>query len=270
MILLRCSEISDGLLAHVEQLRNGVEERVVIALDERAVVPPGLREEILLFSRRAVTGLGLYAPKDFRWRCGDYILYLAAERYPSERFFYLVESDVRIRNPEIFFTAVRTSEADLIAADLRKADRSWYWSSYTCASNAVPFRCLFPIVRVSRNAVVALAERRRNHSRNPARRMLWPNDEAFVATSVVYSTFSNADFNMLLANAWAPETFNFDKPVKASTIDLCSGKTFLYHPVLSDMDYEVKLQRLSADRGHQLDRRIAKRLLRPVLSRVSW
>ena len=270
MILIRCSRVTARLLETARALQSASKQNVRLALDDRAAVPKGLEFETLTFSRAAVRGLGLYAPKDFRWRCGDYLYYLAAATYPGEDVIWLIESDVIVNHPGQFFGLASRSGCDFIAADLRMAESAWYWYSYALGRGIKPYRCLFPVTRLSRRAICSLLERRQRHSRNLARRILWANDEGFVATSLAASSLLYSDINSVCPSAWESETFSYDRPISTDRLSDRVGKTFLLHPVLEPSAYERKMTMLTRNKGHAWPTRLLRRFVRPICSYLEW
>ena len=169
------------------------------------------------------------------WRCGDYSLYLALERYPHCRYFWLIEPDVRIHFTDIgdFFSLYAGDPTDLLAAGFRIAKPSWDWHESMAWYSPTVYRCLFSAVRLSRRALThLLSERRRIRETRPAASR-WPNDEAFVATVLASGDFKCRDLNDAHRAVYSERTFTYSRPIAQSDFVEREPDGQIYHPVLS-------------------------------------
>jgi hypothetical protein len=269
MILFRTTSFDGRSAAFLDELATATVRPIVILADERrAPVDTGSFPKVSL-TDEACQSIGLFTPKDFAWRCGDYGFYLARRQFPEVKSFWMVESDVRIGNPRDFFAlADRSEEPDLLAARLAPADPSWWWHPTVSAADARPYRCFFPLVRLSSRAICVLERKRVRHSQQIARRILWPNDEAFVATTIVQAGLSSSDLKSLNKSLYDDQSFSYEHPIKAENFVSDSAGPKLYHPVLWGDDYADKVRRLKvglAPKG------LAERAIRntvPVLNSI--
>lgn len=271
MILLRTTRIDHQAEAFADGLAAAGGGVVALLVDERrGSAGPAARPKVAL-TDGACAALGLHTPADFAWRCGDYGFYLARRQFPDERHYWMIEYDVRISGDATRFFAACAArpEVDLLAAHVRPTGRDWWWAASVAASDAEARRCFFPAVRLSARAVDALAAKRRQHSRRPLRRLLWPNDEAFVATAVGAAGLSAADFNEL-GRKEGGEPFYDDATY--SYTDVIDGEHFalegdaprLHHPVLFGEDRDRKLRRLHED--HSAPTPFAERAYRRLVA----
>ena len=271
MILLRCSSVDGLLLEFANVLGRASGVPVVLAVDEsRAKTGTGDFPKLSV-SRAAMARLGLYTPNDATWRCGDYILYLAQVELGLPEFTWLIEYDVRISEPKAFFSSIASAaeKVDFLSADLRPASEDWFWSQFALSIDACPFRCFFPVTRFSRSAVRLLFQTRLHHSRSLARRAVWPNDEAFVATTLASADLRCADFNTVVGQAWTDDSFQYSRPFRGEEFSP-TRLPHLWHPVLFGAAYTAKLERLRDMSGYALGRRINRRVHRSMLDSSHW
>lgn len=266
MILLRTTTIDDGIVAFGEMLEAASDSPVVALVDERAATASGEGLPKLSLNAAAYAELGLFTPHDVGWRCGDYGFYAARRRFPEVERFWMIEFDVRIlgRAAEFFERCAARGDLDLLAARLRPADQGWWWHGHVASANARPYRCFFPVVRLSAGAIDLLMARRMAHSRQLSRRLLWPNDEAFVATTVVESGLTWSDLNDL-GDFYDDETFSYEAVLDEASLPPSIGAPKLYHPVLSGERYARKVAQLARERrresvGFRLQRAITRRI----------
>ena len=195
----------------------------------------------------ACSALGLHCPADFAWRCGDYGYYLARQRFPDAELFWLIESDVRFygKDPEHFFRFfANRPDVDFLAGGLKPADQSWYWRNTARARDVAPFRCLFPVTRLSSEAIDAVFARRIEHGKHLSRRILWPNDEALVATTLMNGGFVSRDFNDFGSVFYSDETFYYGTPLNGDCVNLSAPTVQMAHPVLFGSEYSGKMRAL--------------------------
>lgn len=217
--------------------------------------------------------LGLYSPPDVGWRCGDYGFYVARARFPHVRHFWMIEDDVRLGGDAASFFAhlARFPQIDFVAADVRPAEPGWWWYSYALACDVVPWRSFFPVSRLSARAVDRLYEARRRHSHRWNRKSLWPNDEAFVATTIAASGLSLADLNALGRSFYDADTFGYTHMIDLADVP-ATGPAKLFHPVLPALartQRKTRLQKAAAARV-PLHRRSAMFALKQANRLTRW
>ena len=210
-------------------------------------------------SPQALRDLGLYGEvKNLLWRCGDYGLYVARRELPQYGAFWLVEPDVRLNDTPPWAILARfpgPEAADFLAGWLRPAKPGWGWTRRMRAEEGPTWRCLFSMVRLSARALDALAEARRaasedhrKHGRDPD---AWPNDEVFVASTLMRQGFTCRDFNEF-GQIYDEPGYGFWKPHTHGELETEGRPGWIYHPVLGGARYFHKLSRWAVKRG-QLD-----------------
>ncbi len=239
-------------------------ERVAVAADEtRGVLDVGGHEKIGL-TRAACRAIGLHCTSDFAWRNGDYALYLARQRFPDERFYWLLEPDVEHSFPTmsaLFGRFAAYPDVDLLATYLNASTDDWWWSQTGRPHPTGIKRAMFCFIRVSAAAVdLCLRERRRGRWRIRDR-LFWPNDEVFVATEVAHAGLRYADLNDLGAPVYDRETFGFDNLLDGTAGTFRERHDRIFHPVLYGDAYAARLARNErAQAVRPLAQRIGRRI----------
>lgn len=248
-ILIRATRLDARVREFADTVAAASGHRVSFLLDERKGRAADDGTSIVGLTDEKCRGLGLFLPRDYAWRCGDYGYYLARQQYPQAGFIWMIEFDVRFTGDRIadFFADIATkADVDFIATALMPADSDWYWTR-TCLGRGVrPYRCLFPITRLSARAIDALLDRRRAQSRRFGRRALWPNDEAMVATTLANGDFVCRDFNDFDRPYYDAASFTFVEPIDGDALVPTSGPVRLLHPVLFGDAFVAKKNRLRA------------------------
>jgi len=235
------------VLAFADHLQaiSGYPTALVLDTGNGAVAPAS--HSVVELSRQRCAELNLYCPHDFAWRCGDYGLYLARRRFPQVEHFWMIETDVRFYGPGAsgffrFFDDKK--DVDFLAADLRPSDASWYWNGMALARNARPFRCLFPVTRLSSGAIDAAFKHRVTQGKKVRRRVVWPNDEALVATTLMNEGFRCHDFNDFGETFYSPETFYYGRPLDGDHFEPALQSVQMIHPILFGEEYIAKVSLL--------------------------
>jgi hypothetical protein len=269
-ILVRATRTDERLLDHARLLHEASGHPVTLLVDARfAEESAGL--DMIPVERAKLEAMGLYCPNNFAWRCGDYGFYLARLRHPEARHFWMIEHDVRFSEHGLpdFFRRFDEESADLLVTRFSPAEPNWYWTAAASARDARPYRCLFPISRVSAGAIDILLSKRRSHSADPLRRLFWPNDEVFVATTLHGAGLHCRDFNDFGAPVHDEQSFGFFEPIDGEHFqrELALRPGFrIFHPVLFGEEYERKVRKLNdyAERSERW-----KRLRNGVLGRIN-
>ena len=159
----------------------------------------------------------------------------------------------RLRAEGVFdvFILADESREELDAGDLPKvslrADTASALDLYDVPQNLF-WRCLFAVVRLSAVAIDTLyAARRRASLLHRARGRgpeAWPNDEAFVASTLARLGFASRDLNDF-GQVYDEAGFSFWLPISQREFDTSGRDGWLYHPVLSGQPYFIKLCRLA-------------------------
>ena len=255
-VLIRTHFVDDALLALAERLAaDGKFEVYALADESRGALDFGTIPKLSL-TAQVIADLGVYAgaPK-LLWRCGDYGFYAARRGLPQYDAFWMIEADVRLntdRPSSILDRFPGSDEIDFLAGRLRLAEGDWDWGATMDAAGGPVWRCLFAVTRLSARAIDHLHEERRRASaahlaerRDPA---LWPNDEAFVATTMARSGFPMRDLNDF-GQVYDEAGFSFWFPMSERELEACGRDGFIYHPVLSGEAYFLKLCRLAVRHG---------------------
>ena len=268
VILFRTQDVDAPLAAFAAQLRDWSGMPVAFIVDERkgvATVPDWAAKVSL--SERSCRELGLYCPKDFAWRCGDYGLYLARHANPDVDRFWLIENDVRITgtDPADFFAFFAARDEDFLASYIGPAPTDWYWHDSLLSRDRTPHKCFFPLCRISARALDGLLAARQSHSCSWSRRRFWPNDEGFVATGLIGDGFACADFNDFGRRFYDTSAFHFETIADGDALPACQDAVCLLHPVLYGDALARKRARLLARHerpsalarlGSRLDRKL--------------
>jgi hypothetical protein len=247
-VLIRTTRVDADALAMAQRLQQASGCPAALVVDARSGAVEGSNPDVISLSTAACRSLRLFCPPDFAWRCGDYGYYLARRRYPATQRFWLIETDVGFYNgeaAELFaFFAERAQEVDLLAAQLRRADHSWYWTRFGRARDVEVFRCLFPITRLSARAVDAALAHRVAQARWPQRRWLWPNDEVLIATTLMNGDFVCRDFNDFGSTFYSDDSFFFGAPLQGERLQIDAPAMRMVHPVLFGDAYREKVAKL--------------------------
>jgi hypothetical protein len=275
MILFRTRDLAPLHRGFAEELAASCGDRFACVVDERFGDVDTAPWPKVSLTVPACERLGLYCPDDVGWRCGDYGLYLARARFPDEAFFWMIEPDVRFGGggAAAFFQFFRNdSKSDLLVADLRAADRHYFWEYMVTARGLAPYRCIFPLLRLSARSIDYLLAKRVLLSRNRRRRRDWPNDESFVATLLMNNAdMTCRDLNDFGTPLYDATTLSFWQPLDGDTLRMRDEGVTIYHPVLFGAEYRAKVERVEAPQpDRRLIRRIRRRLIREINKRTRW
>lgn len=277
MILLRTERVDAQLEAFAKSLEELSGLPTLFLVDERRGAVDAMGRRKISITQKACEDIGLYCPDDFGWRCGDYGFYLARAQYPETATIWMIENDVRIAgtDPAAFFRKFRDEKADFVASYLSPAEADWPWYKTLQARDARPFKCFFPVVRLSSHAIDLLREKRRSQARRWNRRWLWPNDEGFVATTLVNAGIACMDLNNGEPSVYRPDEFSF-APVMDGALPIVSADPVaLFHPVLEGEALMRKRERLQTRENQRwtlsrVRRRAREAVLRRLNSQVRW
>ena len=248
-LLVRTADVSPAVLAFADDLEALSGHPTALVVDARAAGLNAVSRSTIALSRAACAAVGLYCPEDFAWKCGDYGYYLARQRFPQTRQFWMIETDVRFYGdePAEFFRFFDgRQDVDFLATQLRPAGHAWFWRQTARARDAQAFRCLFPVTRLSSRAIDATLSRRIEHGRRRRRRLLWPNDEALVATTLLNGDFVCRDINDFGRQFYSRDTFYFGRPIDGDRFQPDGGSVQLAHPVLFGASYAARLAKARA------------------------
>ncbi|HEV2703842.1 MAG TPA: hypothetical protein VGV09_19610 [Steroidobacteraceae bacterium] len=243
-VLLRTKEITPAVLALADHLETISGHAVALIVDASRGDVKSEQRTVINLSIAACRELGLHCPADFAWKCGDYGYYLARRRFPDTELFWMLETDVGFcgEDPPYFFRFfAEHRDVDFLAGKLQPAGRSWFWRNTASGRGIVPFQCLFPVTRLSRRAIDAAFAHRLKHGRRLNRRILWPNDEAFMATTLMNGDFVTGDFNDFGPSFYSDETYYYGAPMNADSLKPGPAVVQIFHPILPASQYAAKI-----------------------------
>ncbi len=242
---------------------NGVQH--VIAIDEtRGNVDVGSHSKISV-TREACENIGLHCPIDFAWRNGDYCLYLARQQFPEADWFWMIEPDVEHSFPHLahFFALFDPLQSvDFLTAHLRPAEAGWHWAPSAPNYRTGPWRCFFPLIRLSARAVDLCLHQRQRDRWALRSRLYWANDEAFVVNTVMQAGLETRDLNSLDVPVYADDTFGYT-PLDGDATAFRSEANRLFHPVLYGDAYRARKNRI-ASATNSLAGRLGRKLQRHI------
>ena len=272
MILLRTIRLDEGSVGLAEAVGEASGLPVTMLVDERKGSAGKCALPKIGMDMTAYRSLGLYLPRDVGWLCGDYGLYFARREYPDVTHFWMIENDVRIGGDASSFFAACAGrpDIDLLVARYRRSESDWWWNATLAARDITPYRCFFPVVRISARAIDLLYAKRREQSRVYSRRLVWPNDEGFVATTIAHSTLNAVDLRYVVPGCYDDETYTFEELIDENALPEADGPR-LYHPVLSGENLRAKRRRLQQGWARSsLAERARRKMGRILNSRLSW
>lgn len=254
-VLIRTHYVDGPLLAFAERLAAGAFDVYVLADETKGPLDFGDLRKVSI-TNETISALGLFAgAPSLLWRCGDYGLYAARKALPQYDAFWMVEPDVRLisdRPSDILARFPGPEEVDFLAGRLRPAEADWDWGASMQAAGQPVWRCLFAVVRLSAPALDLLYEARRTASAAHLAMGLdptaWPNDEAFVASTLKRSGVSMRDLNAF-GQVYDDLGLSFWFPVSERELEVTGREGWIYHPVLRGEAYFLKLCRLAVRHG---------------------
>lgn len=209
-------------------------------------LPQGIK--ILWIDDGTLGDLGLAAPEDWGWRCGDYVQIYAASRW-SYDFYWMIEPDVCFNFEDLnaFFRPLQSVDADFLAPDLSRRTEEWAHHRPVSAYYADVWGCLYPLTRISRRAVAVVHAARRNYGRTwsarlPLERRNFCNDESFVCSCLTASGLTLLSLNDTSAR-FLPRhanSFTYHRLIVRDKVNEEASR--ILHPVVSKEDFFRKLR----------------------------
>jgi hypothetical protein len=243
LIVIRSHKIDPPLSNFAERL-TAMPFDVCFALDERAGELDTRGFPKVSLNLAGFTDLGLQASNDFFWRCGDYALYLAREKFPDFSRYWMVEPDAffNFHNLEEFFSRYEDKDDDLLGLWLRKTNEPWVWRKSMAELYTEVYGCFFPCVRFSASALDFLLKRRKTERFHHDGWYSFPNDEVFCATELINNGFQCHDLNAFGKLIATPLTCRNGLPVSIRWLQAREPDGLLYHPALTGEEYVTKLR----------------------------
>ena len=264
-LLLRTDRLGAMEQAFLSALRMETGFYVAVIVDETAgPIDCGTFAKISV-TRPGAARLGLYCPRDFTRRCGDYGLYLARRAMPAVEHFWQIEPDVRGAFSswgDLFRIFDADPDADLIGFDLRPSEPDhWSYPSMLQRTQEI-YRCLFGLTQFSARALDYCYAARRRNFYNVWARVMWPNDETFTATILVNAGMRVRDANTFGPTVYTRDSFCYTTVFRGEEFATAASPGLVYHPVLRGEDYERRVARLhSSPRFEHMRRRLVKAVM---------
>ncbi len=230
--LLRC------LSQHIEP-----KDLVIVADETRAKIDCTRDYKKLGFDNDELAKLGLFSDcKSIGWLCGDYFYYVLQRAIEADTY-WLIEPDVRFTYSDLggFFRRFESCELDFVAPFFSERSPSWKWheKARTFSPTGKIYGCAFPITRLTARAVKLLFAARQELSANFQEHGLsckdYPNDESFVATTVVRQGLSYGDMRALVPGAFTHFTVHFPYPWSEVGESFMPNK--VVHPALEGEEF---------------------------------
>ncbi|TXH71772.1 MAG: hypothetical protein E6Q83_00705 [Thiothrix sp.] len=174
----------------------------------------------------------LYKPNRAAWSCGDYFYYAFRATVEAD-YYWLIEPDVLLNldSVEDFFKFFANKEIDALVTHFTLATPEWSWYESAKRLLETPYRCFFPLTRLSGQAIdIMLAKRQALSLKFVAEqsRAQFPNDEALLANALMAAGITPINLTDYFPNS-------FDKfsigPFKNRGLSTRYHKNQVIHPV---------------------------------------
>ena len=194
----------------------------------------------------------LFWPHDCAWRCGDYCYYVLDQELSGYDFFWLVEPDIQIcnPNPSEFFNQLISLNYDFLSVGYGKAKTDSFFYRTARLLSDVPMNCIFPFTRLKADKIKTLYEVRKKFSsdfinkRKPEK--YFPNDESFIATMVNKLDYSCGSLEKITSFNFKLFTANKDEAFLEEDVKAIKGN-FILHPILEQSVFiDKKVKRLES------------------------
>lgn len=187
--------------------------------------------------------LGLHACDDWGWRCGDFFYYSLCNATEAD-YYLIIEPDVWLTENTAaeLFVLVNQLDSDFVAYNIYIANHDWFWHKTMAGHSKSIYKCAFPFSRLSKRAVLHLHEKRKILDRLiSASGGIYPNDEAFVATTIC----NNDCFEFLSLESLPGLRFGLFSTMNVRPIEVCNVDGYIFHSVLDFDDFLVKFKKLA-------------------------
>ena len=242
LILVRTHYFDADLAEFVGDLVANSGCRVAVVADETKcqVDVPYFVEKVHISEDWAIRN-ELITTNDTLWRCGDYFAYAGYKSCPDADYYWLIEDDVRINaNPmRRFFERHQERATDFLALKLVQAwdDWPWYQQIKSFYDKVDIRKCMFPALRLSQRAVIALMRERIRiaaicrEEQRPSNQD-WPNDEGFCATASNVLGLTASDINTSDLISYTDQSFSWKhRTFLPEEIIAMPPDGLIYHPV---------------------------------------
>lgn len=285
-ILIRTHQYGTPETRLIDSLRGLADCDVILCFDTRTTAAPSGGPAVVEMPADTPQKLGVAAPQDWAWRCGDFCYYAAAAAHPGYDRYWLIEPDVVFNKvaPDRFFAQALGWAADFMVTIEGRAAPHWPHHSALAAFFDQPRQCFFPVTSLSARAVAYLHDQRRAYGRvwsdRGADAAAYANDEGFVASAVHAHPDLTCQPLKPVLPAFYPDGLSlFSWRRLVMDIDLPHLPAGLVHPVVDQATFEARI--LGPDRRSWMrrDRAYLEAVLSrhypparaaDILSRVRW
>jgi hypothetical protein len=261
MLILRTHLTTKHASDHARLIAREAGYDFCIAIDTSFGVPENWSDPIVHVNDHAYSVNGLYHRGfNAKWQCGDYALYLAYTKFPNYDFYWMIEHDVFFNFGDlkrVFFEFDKWTRCDFLTVDLAKQLPDWHWFAASKIWYDTPWKCVFPVARFSRGATEHLFSRRIFHSTilkqelsqsggifyGKGPEQIWPNDEAFVASTLKSGKFVCRDINDLGEKLYDKASFGFNMYFSLEDMVSKEHANKICHSVLDQEELLNKKQR---------------------------
>lgn len=160
---------------------------IVDELKKDKIFPEGLAK--ISLNTGFIEANHLYDKGNIAWACGDYFYYAFRKAIEAD-FYWLIEPDVLLNLNSVaqFFEFFANQGDEALVTHFAPSDEGWLWHKSAKLLLDSPYRCFFPLTRLSKNAVDILYVQRQRISTDFFTGKctgLFPNDEALLANALM-------------------------------------------------------------------------------------
>lgn len=203
---------------------------IVDELEKTKNFPENLHK--LALSAHFIEAQGLYNKGRIAWACGDYFYYVFYKAVAAD-FYWLIEPDVLLNLDSVvkFFEFFANQPDEALVTHFSPADAGWCWYESAKILLDPPYRCFFPLTRLSKRSIEILYTKRQSLSADFFAGKYtgsFPNDEALLANALMAVGVRPVNLS-----DYFPEQFNFFSihPFKHKDLSIRYHKDQILHPV---------------------------------------
>lgn len=191
VIGIRCHHFGEPEQFLYDKLRQYFDKNAIFFIVDELKEPKLLPENLnkVSLSTDFLEKNKLYSQGRVAWACGDYFYYVFRQQVEAEHY-WLIEPDVLLNldSSADFFGFFVENTVDALVMNFGKAPEKWTW--YQSAKNLLdpPYRCFFPLTRLSKSAVDVMYKKRQAISADYLAEKYtgqFPNDEALLANALM-------------------------------------------------------------------------------------
>jgi len=227
LVVFRCHYIDDSIISEFKKLSDSVSDCILLFDNHNKIIDSDNKENLItlktpegnfnvfLIDEQILEEFNLpYYTDDpnntdfgkVMWYNSDYPQYIVRKYFPKYDYYWLIECDVFCNGKSYkpFFKKYKHNKSDLIIKDYRPihSDSDWWWQYKTewCYNNTPLYGSLFPVVRISGDAIDFLYKKRLEQAdlfnkvkENTDNR--WIFCELFIATELTNNNFKCQDLD---------------------------------------------------------------------------